>query len=179
MATIATLLMMPLAGCGGGKAPVTAPDETIRQFLEAVRVGDDQKASLLLTETARRKTKEMDLVVSPPGSETASFTVGEMELENSDEAQVASTWTDIGPDGQNHTDAVVWILRLLPEGWRISGMATKVFEDMPPLVLNFEDPQDMIRKQQQTEQEILRRSGVQLPTANAANGPVEGEGQLK
>jgi hypothetical protein len=39
----------------------------------------------------------------------------------------------------------------------------KIFEDMPPLLLNFEDPQDMIAKQEMVAQELTRR-------AAAANG---------
>jgi hypothetical protein len=159
---------------------VAPPDATIREFLQSVKNGSDEKAAGLLTDLARQKTTEMDLVVSPPGSETASYSVGEMEIVSPQEAQVASTWTDVGPDGQKHTDTVVWLLKMCPQGWRISGLATKVFDDMPPLVLNFEDPEDMIRKQQLTEQEMARRSGSPLPGADTANrAQVEGQSQLK
>ncbi len=38
-------------------------------------------------------------------------------------------------------DRVVWMLKKQGEGRRIAGMATRMFPDMPPVVLNFEDPE--------------------------------------
>ena len=37
-------------------------------------------------------------------------------------------------------------------------MATKIFDDMPPLLLNFEDPEDMIAKQEMVAQELQKRA---------------------
>ncbi len=54
------------------------PAEAVFTFLEAVRTGDDAKANEMLTQLAREKTSEIDMVVAPPGSETASFEVGEV-----------------------------------------------------------------------------------------------------
>ncbi len=72
--------------------------------------------------------------------------------------QVGTDWTDLDIDGQPRTDRIVWMLRQEEtDGWRISGMATRVFPDMAPIILNFEDPIDMLRKQQQAEEEIARR----------------------
>ena len=68
------------------------------------------------------------------------------------------TWTDIDPDGQPKTDEAIWVLRHESRGWRIAGVAAQVFPGEPPLLLNFEDPQDMIRKQQWVREEIQRRA---------------------
>ncbi len=165
---LAALTIVPLTGCGNAEKPApgaasgsvsaTTPDKAVFQFLEAVRVGNDATASQMLTKLAREKTAEMQLVVAPPGSETAKFSVGEVEFLGESGAHVASTWTDIVEDGQPHTDTIVWILRKEPEGWRIAGMGTKLFDDAPPLLLNFEDPEDMIRKQRMAEEEMVRRS---------------------
>jgi len=38
------------------------------------------------------------------------------------------------------------------------GMAMKVFDDMDPLLLNFEDPDDMIAKQEMVAVEMQRRA---------------------
>ncbi len=160
-------------GCGSSGAdsgPKPGPDAVVRQFLEAVRTGKDQEASGLLTTVARQKTAEKNLVVSPPGSNTASFAVGEFELESQVEAQVASTWSDIGDDGKPHADTIIWLLRNGTEGWRVYGMATKLFEDLPPLVLNFEDPDDMMQKQQFAEQELTRRMNAANPATAAPGG---------
>jgi hypothetical protein len=128
----------------------------VNEFLEAVRRGDDQLAGQLLTPLARQKTSEMEMVVAPPGSETAKYEVLSCET-TGNEAQVTSDWTDLDGDGRPHTDRIVWSLRSESEGWRIAGMSTRVFDDQEPIHLNFEDPADMLRKQQQAEEEIARR----------------------
>jgi len=141
------------------------PAEAVAVFLEAVKNGEDDKANSMLTKLALEETAKMNMVVAPPGSESATFEVGEVELlSEGDEqgAHVASKWTDLGDDGQPHTDDIVWMLRKEPEGWRIAGMATTVFEGEPPLLLNFEDPQDMQRKQQLAEEEMQRRMRAEL-----------------
>lgn len=135
--------------------------EIVRQFLTAIRTGDEVKSNDLLTPLARQKTSEQDMAVAPMGSESASFTVGEVELPEEGKgelAHVSSTWTDIDDDGQSHTDDILWVLRREEQGWRIAGMATKVFVDQPPLLLDFEDPVDMRRKQQLAEAEMERRA---------------------
>jgi hypothetical protein len=88
-------------------------------------------------------------------------------------AYVSSTWTDVGEDGQPHSDQIVWLVRNEPEGWRIAGMVTKLFESK--LVLNFEDPQDMLRKQQMAEQEMMRRAQQQVQDGAAVQQPQQPE----
>jgi hypothetical protein len=134
------------------------PDDAVREFLEAVRVGDEAKAAKMLTPVARQKTAEMHMVVAPPGSPTAKFEVTEVEMVADDGAHVASTWSDVDEAGNRHADQILWILRKEAEGWRVAGMATKVFEDSLPIILNFEDPQDMLRKQKLAEEEMNRRA---------------------
>ena len=148
----------------------TTPGEAVKNFLDAVRRGDDGQAEALLSEVAREKTREMDLAVAPPGSPTANFEVGETEYpyEGADSAHVASQWSDVDGTGEERTEEIVWILRKQPRGWRIAGMATKLFDDQPPLILNFEDPQDMIRKQEAAEREIRRRKAE---AETATRGP--------
>ena len=159
----AFILLVVLSGCGqssqSGSSPSSAdrgPDAIVAEFLEAVRTGDDTKAADLLTPLARRKTSEKEMVVAPPGSETAKFQVCDVK-QSGQEADVATDWTDLDTDGRPHTDRIVWRLRRESEGWRIGGMATKVFPDQDAIFLNFEDPDDMVRRQQLAEEEIARR----------------------
>jgi hypothetical protein len=147
-----------------------APDRVIAEFLEAVRIGDDKQAADLLTPLARQKTADMQMVVAPPGSDTAKFQVQDVELIG-DGAQVSTDWTDLDADGRPHTDRIVWILRKVPQGWRIAGMATRVFADQEPIVLDFEDPAEMLSKQQLAEEEIARRDRQQ--PAQAKNQPLD------
>jgi hypothetical protein len=160
-----------VSGCGssdGGASADGGPEAAISQFLAAVKNGDDKQASLLLTDIARQKTTEMEIVVAPPGSDTASYKVLESEIEG-ESAQVGTDWTDLDADGRPRTDRVVWMLKKQGGSWRISGMATRVFPDMPPVILNFEDPEDMMQKQQAAEEEIARR--MAQPAGTAAENP--------
>jgi hypothetical protein len=142
-------------------------------FLEAVRLGDDQAAGSMLTELARQKTAQMDMVVAPPGSDTASFRVGQPRMFSQDVAHVPSTWTDLDHDGKPRTDDITWTVRRDGGAWRIAGMAAKVFADRPPVELNFENPQEMIRHQQAAEQEDLRRKHQAQDQAYKPQHPFE------
>ncbi len=145
---------------GAASSGVKKPNEVVRTFLEAIRTGNNDLASQMLTEVARTETQKHELVVAPPGSDTAHFEIGEVEYVVKDElAHVASKWTDTGEDGQPHTDEIVWALRLDPQGWRIAGMATTVFPNEPPLLLDFEKPEEMMEQQRMAEAEIRRRAG--------------------
>jgi hypothetical protein len=149
--------------------------------LQAIKVGDEKTADGMLTKIARVKTKEEDLHVAPPGSDTAQYKIGKHVIEGS-EAKVSSTWTDTDDEGKPQTDEIVWLLKLEPEGWRISGMATELFPNEEPLILNFEDPKEMLDRQQKAEQEMVRRAAAALkkdgkPAAQTASKP--GENQPK
>jgi hypothetical protein len=105
------------------------------------------------------------MVVAPAGSDTAEFAVRECIVEE-DGAEVACDWSDVDDDGHMHTYRVVWLLRKEAMGWRIAGMASKVFDDRPPVVLNYEDPEDMMKQQQWISEEMARREGIGTPPSN-------------
>ncbi len=133
------------------------PATAVAEFLEAVRSGNDKAATRMLSTLAKQKTAGLNRHVTPPPSDTAKFTVGKVEYAAKDGARVECTWTDLDPDGRLKTDKAVWVLRHESDGWRIVGVAAMVFPDEPPLLLNFEDPEDMVRKQQSVREEIRRR----------------------
>ncbi|MFM8413745.1 MAG: hypothetical protein ACKOCX_03375 [Planctomycetota bacterium] len=147
-------------------------------FLEAIKRGDDAAARNMLTATARVKTEEMGISVAPPVNDTATYAVRDCEVvgDAGDLVHVATTWTDVDSDGFQSTDNVIWVVRLDPEGWRVVGMAMRVFDDLPPLLLNFEDPEDMIAKQAMVAEELERRAtaGAQQPGARTAGKPGAG-----
>ena len=142
------------------KLSENGPDAAVHQFLEAVRSGNDERAAQMLTPLARKKTAEYQMVVAPPGSDTASFRVSDVELFDDGSAHVQSFWTDIDENGEKHTDTILWNVIKHPEGWRIAGMATRVVEDKPPVVMNFEDPEEMLATQQKIEEELGGQSGA-------------------
>lgn len=155
-----------------------SPDGTVVEFLNAVRAGDDQKASTLLTSKAREEMQAANMYVQPPGSPNAQFEIGEVKsMPEHGGAHVDSTWTDVTPSGEQRAYDITWILRKEGSTWRVAGMATKLFEDMPPLVLNFEDPTDMRAQVEAAESELARRhlpEGSEIRQATRPDSGVDG-----
>lgn len=165
------------SGCSaGGAEPGTSVSiepakQAVATFLEAIKQGNETAALAMLTDVARAKTQELGLSVAPPVKDTATYAIGACEVvgDTDDIVHVATSWTDTDAEGFTTTDNVIWVCRLDPEGWRVVGMAMRIFPDLPPLLLNFEDPEDMLAKQQLVAEEITRRA--QLAADEAAGGP--------
>jgi len=126
-----------------GNGPNPSVGQTVQRFLEAVRLGDTKAASDLLTPLALQRTREMELNFSPPGSSTAKFNVGEVEMIDAGRAIVRSVWTDLDADGKPNSERITWALKQTDESWRISGMAAEVGENQPPVVMDFENPAEL------------------------------------
>jgi len=161
-----------------GDPAVTGPAQaTVVAFLDAIKRGDDAAACGMLTKVARAKTQELGLSVAPPVNPSATYSIRDCEMvgDSGDLVHVATTWTDTDADGFTSTDNVVWVVRLDPEGWRVVGMAMKVFDDLAPLLLNFEDPEDMVAKQELVANEIQKRSQQTAAKAAAENRTARGD----
>lgn len=162
---LSALLAVGVAGCGGsneaGQAPApdgaetdaaatdagqaaqqNGPDVAVRMFLEAVRAGDRDRTSELLTSTARQVMDELGMVATPSGSRTAEFEIGQVEYLGQDGARVACTLSDLDVNAQRRTERLIWMVRLEEQGWRIAGVAAIVAEG-PPQALNFESREQM------------------------------------
>ncbi len=144
----------------------STPEHTVFEFLDAIRTGNDRHAAEMLTPMARDEAAKNDLVIAPPGSPTAKFSIGMVEYvtPEKDGAHVSSEWTDVDKEQQPRTDKFIWVLRKENEGWRIAGTITKVFPDQDPLVLNFEDAADMVRKLELVHQQSMQQSGDSTQT---------------
>lgn len=171
--------LLVLAGCNQSSEPTAThqaghtgqasaggtPDQAVYDFLEAVRTGNDQKAAEMLSPLARQKTAEKQMVVAPPGSPTAKFTVGKVKFKPDDKegAYVSCTWSDVDDQGNARSDEIVWGVRHESEGWRIVGMVLQLSsKEEDYIVLNFEDPDDMMRKQQMLhDREVGQSNPVQ------------------
>lgn len=138
-------------------AKLGGPSAAVYQFLEAIRTGNDQRATAMLTPLARQKWGALGRGLNPPASDTARFELGPVEMVAEDGARVTCRWTDLDESGQPQTDEALWMVRREPEGWRIVGTAAVVFDGEPPLLLNYEDPEDTLRKLQLVREEIARR----------------------
>ena len=121
------------------------PQQVVQFFLTALQEGNDEQVTGLLTAKARTETAKHDLVVRSPGSPSAQFSVGELEMVSGG-AYVNSQWSETTPDGLTQLFDIIWVLRQQTDGWRIAGMATRVAANEQPTYLNFENPKEMIRK---------------------------------
>ncbi len=155
----------PATATGDVAQPAESPDTVVNQFLTAVQAGDDATAEKTLTAEALKATQEEGMVVSPPGSSTAQFKVGPVEIVEGG-AHVLSTWTD-GESSERRTDEIIWVLKIDQGAWRIAGMITKVFPDLPPVVLDFEDPADMQQQQRLVQEEFVRRAEAEAQQVEA------------
>lgn len=195
LAGCAVVSALALSGCsgGGGTTPpvgaktggTDSAKATVVEFLEAIKRGDDAAASSMLTSVARTKTEELGLTVAPPVNPSARYEVKDCESigDTGDLVHVGTVWSDVDEAGQESSENIVWVVRLDPEGWRVVGMAMKVFDDMAPLLLNFEDPDDMIAKQEMVAMEMQRRAQAAeqgegttpAPTTGTTSAPAAGQ----
>jgi len=133
---IAAVVVIAMSGC----AKTESPADVVAEFLEAVRLGNSESASTKLTPLALQRIKENNMGFAPPASETAQFSVGEVEMFEEDKAFVDSVWTELDADGKSFDEPMTWGLRLTDVGWRISGMAAHMGADQPPILVDFENP---------------------------------------
>ncbi len=144
------------------------PEQVVEHFLSALQQGSDEQVTGLLTAKARTETAKHDLVVRSPGSPTAKFSVGALELVSGG-AYVNSQWSETSRDGIAHSFEIIWVLRKQANGWRIAGMATRVAENEQPTYLNFENPQEMIRKWNAADKRLTNKENPASPDSTTAS----------
>ncbi len=132
-------------------SPDASPDEVVTAFLEARRAGDPQTTAGLLTSTARAATAKHKIDVNGEALPDLQFQVAKPKFlkNNPKGAHVSSLWTELLSDGTKASYEVVWVLRKEAVGWRVAGFAAELTPGTQPQFLNFEDPDDMMRKQQE------------------------------
>lgn len=128
----------------------TPPDEVVSAFLEARKGGDTKTTAALLTSMARSETAKHKIDVNGEALPELQFQVAKPKyLKNQKGAHVSSIWMELLPDGSTAKYEVVWVLRKETAGWRVAGFAAELTPGAETQFLNFEDPQDMIQKQQE------------------------------
>jgi hypothetical protein len=164
-----------LSGCNNNKAAgpgkaggSAAPADAVGKFLTAICSADQNTMFAMLTDEARAALKAHNMSPQLPSSGTTSFELGEIEMVEGG-AHVMTKWYDQMEDGSRDTTEVLWMLRQEKPGWRVAGMAMRVYDDQPAVILNFEDPDDMTRVLDLIAQEDERRS--QADAAEAARTP--------
>src|SRR2546423_2488455 len=124
-----------------------SPDHVVTVFLNALRSGDSPTTESLLTSKARQELAKHSLSVDVQSAPNATYQIRAAEVLPNDPngAHVSSVWTEKFDDG-DETYEIVWALRRQPEGWRLAGMAMELIPGQSMQFLNFEDPEDMLRK---------------------------------
>ncbi len=152
---IVAVLLVSATGCSSSDVPnnetvaigATTPDSSVATFLEAIRTGDVEVASASLTPLALRRIKENDMDFAPPASETAQYRVGQVEMFEQDKAFVDSVWIEKDADGKLYEEAMTWGLKRIKGQWRISGMAAHMGPNQPPVIVDFENPEQLLGAQ--------------------------------
>jgi hypothetical protein len=150
--------------------PATAlPDQVVSVFLNALRSGDSPTTESLLTSRARQELEKHSLSVDVVSAPNATYQVRPAEVLKADPngAHVSSIWTEKFDDGEE-TYEIVWALRRQSEGWRLAGMAMQLIPGQAMQFLNFEDPEDMLKKK---DEAILAMQQQQPPVAETAQQP--------
>jgi len=141
-----------------------APDYIVTVFLNSLRAGDSPTTESLLTSKARQELAKHSLSVDVQSAPNASYQVRPAEIVEANGAHVKSVWTEKFDDGEE-TYEIIWALRKQPEGWRLAGMAMELIPGQPMQFLNFEDPQDMLKKKDDAI------AAMQAPAAETAQQP--------
>ncbi len=155
--------------------PQQDPKQVIEAFLRATKQGDKQTVRALMTTKAVEEMEKHDRSIDPQGSPSAKYEVKDSELVE-EGAHVLVHWID-GPEGQKRTTKMIWVLKPEKGQWRVAGVIIKLFEDLPPVPFDFEDPEDMEAKERFVEEEFRRRAANQAQAANQAAGQSSGAEQ--
>lgn len=147
---LAAIVILPVVGCGsssssssdGAAAASTDPAaQAAYDFLDAVIKGDTERASLRLTPLAIERITQSGKQFAPPGLETATFRIGEIRKPTETQAIVQCILRDATPDGEQRSEEIGCLLRLVEGDWRVSGIAYIPGPNRPPMILSFEHPQ--------------------------------------
>jgi hypothetical protein len=147
------------------------PDQVVTVFLNALRAGDSPTTESLLTAKAREELAKHSMSVDVQSAPNAIYQIRSAEVlaDNPSGAHVSSVWTEKFDDG-DETYEIVWVLRRQSEGWRVAGMAMQLIPEQEPQFLNFENPEDMLRKKEEA------MASMQPPAAETAQQPPSGQG---
>jgi hypothetical protein len=179
------LLVFTVLGCGSpqdpdaGKNPssgsssttsgILPPNEVVAMFADSIRRGDADSANKLITPLARQEISRLKMTISPPGSPDASYRIGEVRYidEEKDAALVASMWIEPSEAGTKPVETeVVWSVRLESEGWRISGLAIDMGENVMPEIVDFEDLEAAMNQETQPQDKVANTQPNATPNSN-------------
>lgn len=160
---VVTLLGIALmAGCSkgtsvdakitGSNAPKSAPAapqldpktqpiaHAASDFLDAMLKGDTQRCSARLTPQAMQRIIASGKQFNPPGLETDSFRVGQVQAPAEDQAIVQCFYI-AKTKRVTHEEEMCCVMRRIDNDWRVAGLAYGVNPDQPWTLMDFESGQ--------------------------------------
>ncbi len=137
-------------------------EAVVSHFLDRIRRGgENHNAMTLLTDRAQSELQRIGQVVQPIGSPDAQFEVTRstpmpidvgVDGEQVTGRLVHCIWTEPAtPDEagekspEPQTYQVVWSVMLQDDGWKISGLVLEMSPNEPPMVLDFENGEQMAK----------------------------------
>lgn len=170
----------PATPAGDEQAIVVPPEisadpvAVTRAFVEAARRGHGKAAFALMTTKAREALEGKSDFMRLPVSDNAKLTVGQAQIRNETTVWVPTVLTDFNSQGVCKEYEMVWGLRKESDGWRVGGVALEVIPNRPPLILDFEKPEEQKRKTELAIKEMERleaaRAAGQTPVP--PTGPI-------
>ncbi len=156
----------PFQGATAGE-DTEEPAIVAKAFLEAMCQGDGARVSTLLTAKAKSSGVADKLAVA---SDTAKISVGNVTYPTGEIAHVECSWRDLDDETR-----AICALRKESDTWRIAGVAPFFFEGEDPILLDFENREELVEKLAWLRQEMLRRAqmrGLQAQTPKNSVNPV-------
>lgn len=157
---------VPQPGVTSGEAQTrTEIIKATEMFLSAIRSGQDSQVFAMMSPIARTVC-DREKIPSLPASDTARFTVDEVEMFAVDGAYVRTTMTETDEQGNSIADSLVWALRKTEEGWKIAGVAFTLFTNFDPIVVDFESKEGIEAAERQSlEQQRIYMAALQKAQA--------------
>jgi hypothetical protein len=109
-------------------------------FLDAMLKGDTQRCSTRLTPQAMQRIVASGKPFNPPGMETDSFRLGQVQLPSQDQAIVQCFYIS-SSKGVSHEEEACFVMRRIENDWRVAALAYGVSPDQPWTLMDFESGQ--------------------------------------
>ena len=177
--SLTALVLLSSAGCSGSSS--SEPSQAAAQgadpaaqvahgFLDAVVKGDTQAAIKLLTPMARERIAASGKPFNLLGLENYTFRVGEVGHPSADRAFVRCLGNDRTADGETIEEEFCWLLSLVDEQWRVSGISYIAGPQQTLMIYSFEEPERGAVPVQQLAAQA-DQSPSTTPTSPAATRP--------
>jgi hypothetical protein len=109
-------------------------------FLDAMLKGDTQRCSTRLTPQAMQRIVASGKPFNPPGMETDSFRLGQVQTAAPDQAIVQCFYIS-SAKGISHEEEACFVMRRVEGDWRVAALAYGVSPDQPWTLMDFESGQ--------------------------------------